>query len=51
MRRAHASPEGSDRGDKNRREGIDPGLPRPAYTGIHTDYWAQGLNFGLAYRF
>jgi hypothetical protein len=27
------------------------GLARPAFTGIHTDYWAQGLNFGLAYRY
>jgi hypothetical protein len=27
------------------------GLPRPEYPDIHTDYWAQGLNFGLAYRF
>ncbi len=27
------------------------GLPRPAYSGLTTDYWAQGLNFGLAYRY
>ena len=27
------------------------GLPRPGYTGLTTDYWAQGLNFGLAYRY
>ena len=27
------------------------GLPRPGFTGFTTDYWAQGLNFGLAYRF
>jgi Putative beta barrel porin-7 (BBP7) len=27
------------------------GLPRPAYTNAITDYWAQGLSFGLAYRF
>jgi hypothetical protein len=27
------------------------GLARPAFTGIHADYWAQGLNFGLAYRY
>ncbi len=27
------------------------GLPRPGFTGFMTDYWAQGLNFGLAYRF
>jgi len=27
------------------------GLPRPAYKDIISDYWAQGLNFGLAYRY
>jgi hypothetical protein len=27
------------------------GLARPAFTGITSDYWAQGLNVGLAYRF
>ena len=27
------------------------GLARPAYPGTTTDYWAQGLNFGLAYRY
>ncbi len=27
------------------------GLARPAYTGTTTDYWAQGVNFGLAYRY
>jgi hypothetical protein len=27
------------------------GLARPAFTGLMTDYWAQGLNFGLAYRY
>ncbi len=27
------------------------GLARPSFTGLVTDYWAQGLNFGLAYRF
>ncbi len=27
------------------------GLPRPEYLDIATDYWAQGFNFGLAYRF
>jgi hypothetical protein len=27
------------------------GLARPSFTGVMTDYWAQGLNFGLAYRY
>jgi hypothetical protein len=27
------------------------GLARPSFTGLTTDYWAQGLNFGLAYRY
>jgi hypothetical protein len=27
------------------------GLPRPAFTDLTTDYWAQGLNLGLAYRY
>ncbi len=27
------------------------GLPRPAFLGAITDYWAQGMNFGLAYRY
>jgi hypothetical protein len=27
------------------------GIARPSFTELITDYWAQGLNFGLAYRF
>ena len=27
------------------------GAPRPAVTGTTSDFWAQGLNVGLAYRF
>jgi len=27
------------------------GIARPGFTEFSTDYWAQGLNFGLAYRF
>jgi len=27
------------------------GIARPGFTEFITDYWAQGLNFGLAYRF
>jgi len=27
------------------------GLPRPEFSWVNTDYWAQGLNFGLDYRF
>jgi hypothetical protein len=27
------------------------GIPRPAFTGTTSDFWAQGLNVGLAYRF
>jgi len=27
------------------------GLPRPEFSWVTTDFWAQGLNFGLDYRF
>jgi hypothetical protein len=28
-----------------------PGPARPAYLGSHSDFWAQGVNFGLEFRF